>query len=299
VLPRNWKSVEHVLSHQRAGSIRRPRRPADGRLQKDEIDLHAPHPNGPSGHLPVAARADISHDPRPRQRIHDALTSKPPREQLRTPLHIASRSIGFQTAPARMRGLREIAIEKFSNRGRRFSDGGSCSLPRMLAIPFACSTARTRSSRHGHLPYNGQAGYRDGAQVPVGEHRQRRRGGRTDRRARRDGTPAPTELWELPARHRPIRERAPHPDAAGGDPHDDRLGGDAPASGQPRDEHRRQLGRRHDLRLRRARGQGVVREADGISDRHRVGARQWRRDHGPRAPHRCNSGTRLLGPGAS
>jgi hypothetical protein len=30
-----------------------------------------------------------------------------------------------------------------------------------------------------------------------------------------------------------------------------------------------------------------------------VGARQWRRDHGPRAPHRCNSGTRLLGPGAS
>jgi N-acyl-D-aspartate/D-glutamate deacylase len=45
-------------------------------------------------------------------------------------------------------------------------------------------------ARDGHLPYDGRAGHRDGAQVPVDEHRQRRRRDHDVRSARSDGPAA-------------------------------------------------------------------------------------------------------------
>ncbi len=112
------------------------------------------------------------------------------------------------------------------------------------------------------------------------------------------GGGAPAELRQLPARDRALRARAARAHAARGGAQDDWLARDAHAPRQPRHDRRRQLGRRDDLRLRHAAGPRDVRAADGVPDRHRVGARERGRHRRPRPAHRRDGRPRALGPGA-
>jgi hypothetical protein len=157
--------------------------------------------------------------------------------------------------------------------------------------------AAGKGTRDGHLPHDGRAGHRDGAALPVDEHRQRCR-----RRARRGAggwtrPAAPAQLRQRRARDREVREGAAGADAAGSGAEDDLVASDPDAPRQPWHDQGRPLGRRHDLRSRHAQGQRDVRPADAVAERDRLGAGERRRRDRPRPAHRSEAGAGAARPG--
>ena len=110
---------------------------------------------------------------------------------------------------------------------------------------------------------------------------------RAARRARSDGTAASAQLRQFPARHRAVREGAARAHAARGDPQDDRLAGDADAP--RRIAARSTAGNWADVTIfdyDALQDRATYEQADGVSDRHRVGAGERRRHDRSRQAHR-------------